>query len=51
MAIVIAIAVEALTTVLLTSVAAISFRRAVARPAQRAQRPRRPAGHAAPGSA
>jgi hypothetical protein len=45
--IVIAIAVEAVATVLLTPLAAISFRRAVARPAQRAQRPRRPAGYAA----
>jgi hypothetical protein len=47
-AIVIAIAFEAVATVLLTSVAAISVRRAVAQPAQR---PRRPAGYAASRSA
>lgn len=50
-AIVIAIAIEAVATVLLGPVAAICFRRAVARPARRAQRPRRPAGYAASRSA
>jgi hypothetical protein len=49
--IVIAIAVEALATLLLTPLVATSFRRAVARPAQPAQRPRRPAGYAASRSA
>jgi hypothetical protein len=49
--IVIAITVEAVATVLLTPLAAISFRRTLAQPAQRAQRPRRPAGYAASRSA
>lgn len=49
--IVIAIAVEVVATVLLTPVAAISFRRAVTQPGQRAQRPRRPTGYAASNSA
>ncbi|MGZ4184311.1 MAG: hypothetical protein ACXVUE_10350 [Solirubrobacteraceae bacterium] len=44
----IAIAVEALATVLLTPLAAVSIRRALAR---QAQRPRRPAGYAASRSA
>jgi hypothetical protein len=44
----IAIAVEALATVLLTPLAAVSIRRALARPAQR---PRRPTGYAASRSA
>ena len=48
--IVIAIAVEALATVVLTPLAAVSFRRAATQPAQRPQ-PRRPAGYAASRSA
>lgn len=49
--IVIAIAVEAVATVMLAPLAAISFRRALAQPAQQGKRPRRPARYAASRSA
>ena len=48
---VIAIALEAVATVLLAPLAAISIRRSVAQPAASAQRPRRPGGYAASRSA
>jgi hypothetical protein len=49
--ILIAIAFEAVATVLLAPLAAISLRRANAQPARRAQRPRRPGDYATPRSA
>lgn len=49
--IVIAIAVEAVATVLLTPLAAVSIQRAIAQPDRGAQRPRRPASYAASRSA
>jgi hypothetical protein len=49
--IVIAIAVEAIAAILLSPLAAVSIRRALAQPAQHGTRPRRPAGYAASRSA
>jgi hypothetical protein len=49
--ILIAIAVEAVAAILLTPVAAVSIRRALAQPGQQGSRPRRPAGYAASRSA